>query len=445
MTDDNVIDVEAVEDDPAATTAAIVHQPVPKGGLMRPVATTEATVVAFHEYQAMCEQLLVPADHTRTWDGKTFKNKSAWRKLATAMNVSVIADDIIRLDTDDYGRVTYVIVRVIAEAPNGRTMPGIGACDSHERCCPKAFGEKCNNTAKKHTHCDAGCTGFAHFSKAQHDIPATAETRAKNRALSDLFGFGEVSAEEVGTNHGGSGQQQEDEPADAQTIGLIAQALNNIADNDERTMLKIKFKDQFGVPSDLMTSQLEAAKRWLNANGHPIPDSDPKPEPTAAPGDNAAGADESGGGAADPGQSPAPAAASPESPPADSPAGDEAGASTAERSAPRPPSTPGAPPTPSTAQQRRSIGMKERELREQKNLLREGDKAELVAILTHERVSSTVDTTQEEATRIIACLALIDTDDLEVVDDPEGGRAIAPRTARGTTFLRSHGLVPSDG
>jgi hypothetical protein len=35
------------------------------------------------------------------------------------------------------------------------------------------------------------------FSKPEHDILAIAHTRAKNRAISDLIGLGEVSAEEL--------------------------------------------------------------------------------------------------------------------------------------------------------------------------------------------------------------------------------------------------------
>jgi len=64
---------------------------------------------------------------------------------------------------------------VRATAPNGRSVDGWGAA---------SVAEKGNPSGKA-------------LGKLMHDIPATAETRAKNRACADLFGLGEVSAEEV--------------------------------------------------------------------------------------------------------------------------------------------------------------------------------------------------------------------------------------------------------
>jgi hypothetical protein len=78
---------------------------------------------------------------------------------------------------------------------------GIGACDRYERCCDpdtctkQEFWED-SGRPTGHTHCTYPCKQ-AHFSNPQHDIPATAFTRASNRAKADLFGMGEVSAEEV--------------------------------------------------------------------------------------------------------------------------------------------------------------------------------------------------------------------------------------------------------
>ena len=43
-------------------------------------------------------------------------------------------------------------------------------------------------------NCSRGERGFAH---PNHDIPATAHTRATNRAIADLIGAGEVTAEEM--------------------------------------------------------------------------------------------------------------------------------------------------------------------------------------------------------------------------------------------------------
>jgi hypothetical protein len=76
-----------------------------------------------------------------------------------------------------------VIARAIA--PNGRYRDGIGVCEIHDRC---------------NRSCMAGCRGFHHYAHPTHDLVATAATRASNRASSDLYGMGEVSAEEIDAN-----------------------------------------------------------------------------------------------------------------------------------------------------------------------------------------------------------------------------------------------------
>ncbi|HOX41802.1 MAG TPA: hypothetical protein PK263_06495, partial [bacterium] len=63
---------------------------------------------------------------------------------------------------------TYEIT-VKASTQNGRFAFGVGSCSSSER-------------------------NFAH---PEHDVRSTGHTRAKNRAISDLIGGGEVAAEEI--------------------------------------------------------------------------------------------------------------------------------------------------------------------------------------------------------------------------------------------------------
>jgi hypothetical protein len=140
---------------------------VPIDALLRPAARINEIELAFHEYQALRSKLLDKSDF-QAIGGKSFPKKSAWRKLAVAFGVST---EILERNyqRDDDGRIVRAEFVVKATAPNGRSDTGIGICDRSER----------------------------RFSKPEHDIPATAHTRAKNRACSDLFGFGEVSAEEV--------------------------------------------------------------------------------------------------------------------------------------------------------------------------------------------------------------------------------------------------------
>ena len=103
-----------------------------------------------------------------TKDGKrSFIKRSGYRKLALAFNIS---DEIIKEECiQEPAGVTIWRIHVKASERNGRFAVGIGACSSRERT-------------------------FAH---PDHDIYATAHTRAKNRAISDLIGSGDISAEEI--------------------------------------------------------------------------------------------------------------------------------------------------------------------------------------------------------------------------------------------------------
>jgi hypothetical protein len=140
--------------------------------LVAPVADAAALVENQRAYRALCAALLDEDDFQSYADRggvtRSFKKKSAWRKLNVAFNVTteLLATD---LDRDDDGRLLRATVTARATAPNGRYADGIGVCDRAERT----------------------------FTKPEHDILATAHTRATNRASSDLYGMGEVSAEEI--------------------------------------------------------------------------------------------------------------------------------------------------------------------------------------------------------------------------------------------------------
>lgn len=139
--------------------------------VMRPSGSPAELKSAFDAYQALCRDLLGDADYQEIeQNGKTtrFIKRSGWRKLAKGMGVTceIISKEKER-DAD--GNIIAAEFVVRATHPNGQFMDGWGNCHRSER----------------------------KFSKPEHDIPATAETRAKNRACADLFGLGEVSAEEV--------------------------------------------------------------------------------------------------------------------------------------------------------------------------------------------------------------------------------------------------------
>jgi hypothetical protein len=197
-TDDPIADAEIIEGPTtAAVTTDLVH--VAQNTLVVPAAPLDQIASAFAAYQQIRSHIVTPSDLQPIGrDGKTFVKKSGWRKMAVAFGVS---DRITREDErfDEAGQITRCKTVVEAIAPNGRVAEGIGLCHVLERCCPARTGGKCYDATKSwHVCCSPEtCDGRKHFSKPEHDIPATAHTRAKNRAFSDLFGFGEVSAEEL--------------------------------------------------------------------------------------------------------------------------------------------------------------------------------------------------------------------------------------------------------
>lgn len=108
---------------------------------------------------------------------REFKKKSAWRKLARHFNISTALVSTSR----EFINETFVATAVVrAMGPWGQSTEAVGACATDEE-----VGQRVISIA---------------------DACATAETRATNRAVSNLIAMGEVSADELGPKrHGGGG------------------------------------------------------------------------------------------------------------------------------------------------------------------------------------------------------------------------------------------------
>lgn len=119
-------------------------------------------------YDAACNALIGENDVQKE-GARTFKKKSAWRKLARHFNIST---EIVRVEKEDLNGIFCATVTVRAVAPWGQHAEEVGACATDE-----ATGRRQITTA---------------------DAIATAATRATNRAVSNLIAMGEVSAEEIG-------------------------------------------------------------------------------------------------------------------------------------------------------------------------------------------------------------------------------------------------------
>jgi len=141
--------------------------PAPVMTLIEPAAEIEELKKHWLKIQELKKSILDKSDISDI-QGKTYVKRSGWRKLQAAFAIS---DRIISKEREDQGDGQF-LWRIEVEAfhpKSGRSSTGVGACSSKER-------------------------KFAHI---DHDVFAIAHTRAKNRAISDLIGLGEVSAEEI--------------------------------------------------------------------------------------------------------------------------------------------------------------------------------------------------------------------------------------------------------
>jgi hypothetical protein len=181
---EQVIEAELVDEaleaehPPAPTeqvTTAVVHrgQATASREALMPLAADQV-VKGLTAYQELLPQLLDTSDYQDAGQGKRFVKKSGWRKIARAFNLSV---EIVSISVERDGEGAPLRAECVARAtaPNGQVQDGDGYCSVDE----KRFERETART------------------KVENDLRATATTRAKNRAIADLVGMGEVSAEEA--------------------------------------------------------------------------------------------------------------------------------------------------------------------------------------------------------------------------------------------------------
>jgi len=166
-----------------ATRDLIVTPAVPAPSTVVRAAVGDVTE-AILEYTRIQDALDASLpDCILTIQGKAFRKKNYWRAIATAFNLNLeIRDE--KLDETEGGWGYLVVYR--ATAPNGRFSDGDGSCYASEKT-------------------DAMAT--------VHNVRSHAHTRAMNRAISNLVGFGEVSAEELQHDAAGRGSFQKPQVA----------------------------------------------------------------------------------------------------------------------------------------------------------------------------------------------------------------------------------------
>lgn len=158
-------DQSTAETPPEVSTDAIVPMSIEASPIVCQAVSAEAMKAQMRQFQSLKAGLLDTSDVV-TIKNRPFIKRSGWRKMGLAFNLS---DDIIKEVRNDFEGGFRWRMWVKVTAPNGRSVVGVGGCSSEER-------------------------DFAHL---EHDVYSICHTRAKNRALSDMIGSGEVSFEEL--------------------------------------------------------------------------------------------------------------------------------------------------------------------------------------------------------------------------------------------------------
>ena len=178
-------------------------------GLVMPV-TGEQMAVAITAYRGLQKALdeSMP-DQIIDLDGKQFRKKGYWRAVALAFKLSVEPTDERHQVSGQFldGRDNFgYLVTYKASHSSGRQAFGDGSCFAVEKArrfkCPHPESAGSKRTLHfPHNTCPEFDANFQWRvlpgDATEHNVRSHAHTRAFNRAVSNLVGFGEVSAEEV--------------------------------------------------------------------------------------------------------------------------------------------------------------------------------------------------------------------------------------------------------
>jgi hypothetical protein len=183
---------------------------------------------AMQEYQSGLQAILDPTDwqtfvDRRDGSEKHFVKRSGWRKVGTwfGLNLEIDVPSIV-IERDESDQPLRVRLVGRAVAPNGRIAEDVGACSITER----------------------------RFSKPDHDLLATAATRALNRATSNLVGMGELTAEEIDDSVGGVLLPEWAQMADDTNIAATVEKLVALLGVDRANALMRALDGRYdGVPN----------------------------------------------------------------------------------------------------------------------------------------------------------------------------------------------------
>jgi len=183
-------------------TLEIQTQEAPQ--IVKPLVSAEQAKSLWEEYEKFKQAVVKPSDIQRI-QGQDFLKKSYWRKLERFFGIKLQLlkeeEKFMQVLLKRKKKKTPQGVKVIYEVagyypmdfklnprPDEEVKITIVFSATYRATAPT--GQFCDGDG----HCDLWEKGYCN---TYHNAKATAHTRAKNRAISDLVGGGEVSAEEV--------------------------------------------------------------------------------------------------------------------------------------------------------------------------------------------------------------------------------------------------------
>jgi len=186
-----------------------------------PVLDAESFKKTWDGYEKLKNSICTP-DDVQQIGNKGFKKKSFWRKLETAFNIRIsyvqesekTMKALITEYLDKYNKPKKAVELYPMEWNPDRALT-----EKERVVVDTMFSYILRATAPNgvYTDGDGHCSIWEDgYSNSYHNVKSTAFTRAKNRAISDLVGGGEVSADEIkGDGEGYKPQQQNNQqPAD---------------------------------------------------------------------------------------------------------------------------------------------------------------------------------------------------------------------------------------
>lgn len=170
---------------------------------VKPVDNPQEVIEMYETFDKIKMELLDEDQDLTNISGSIHVNKSGWRKIATMFNLSIetFEDERILEEREEGHDILSWRVKARVTAPNGKVSVGSGMAASNESNYMVAlenWPENLDQNDPNVLRVDGKWRVLQDPSSIkEHNIYAVAETRAKNRAISDMVGGGEVSAEEM--------------------------------------------------------------------------------------------------------------------------------------------------------------------------------------------------------------------------------------------------------